>query len=59
MNKEKTKFVCTTSKKTAEKLISKGFIPIYEADAFWMFIKDEKMNFDELDHIIFSNKFYG
>ena len=54
--KEKGKFIFTTDKETADKLIEEGFVCIEKGSEGWKFLSDSNANFSDKKNIAFTNK---
>lgn len=54
-----TKFIYTVSRESADILKSNGFTLLQEGGGFWIFLNDKTMNFENIDHITFSNNYFG
>lgn len=57
MNKD-NKFILTTSKKSAEELITLGYTLISNSDEKWIFINNGKSLFNDGINIIYTDKLF-
>lgn len=50
------KFILTTSTATKDKLLKLGFKLVSDSNENFIFLNDNKLNFSNLENIVYSNK---